>query len=297
MKPIEVDLGEITKQIKALYGETVSEDVIEKEVMREVIYRAADQLLMAKELVVIKQFDDLLAKWAYPKDLQASYPVAEGALAEYAGPLEWKEFTMELKKAQIRFMITDEAKIRQLGKYQLDFTQRKAAEALAKLKEDNIIERLVAGAHHSFAASAAWTSASASQITKDIADAFEYIIKNGYISMADLKSAKVVVPPEVWGEITAIQEINNIKQSIKDYVKSHWGVDIQFTTSSKLSDNALVLVPSELTAIHGVLKPGKIPLSEKRRVHGRGDEFIISQYFETVVVPETGRIVKITDVY
>ena len=285
--------------LKAKLADTTSEAVIKKEIIREVIYKASDLLAVGTKVVAVREFGDLYVKWAYPSEMSASYPVPEGAVPPSVEPVEWTEFNLELKKAVVRFSITDEAKLRQLGNYQLEFSRRRAAEALAKAKDNEILTKLKAGAGQSVAAAAAW-DADAADPAGDIVAAIGKIFENSNILESEIKGMVVIVPAKVWAPLHKIQEIANIRQSIKDYLESSYG--LKFYPSRILSTDALVLVPGEMTAIHGVLRTNKIPLVEEIRRPERGvTEYIIKQFFATAIVPDTSdgksnRICKITGV-
>ena len=239
------------------------------------------------------------SKWAYPGEMSAEYPVPEGAVASIAEPITWTEFSLTLKKAVVRFAITDEAKLRMLGQYQLQFSRRRASEALARIKDEEILNALLNGAGISVSASATWDSDSADP-AGDIIDAIGQIFSKSNILESEIKRMVVVVPAKVWAPLHKLQEINNLRQSIRDYLEDSYG--LKFYPSRILSTDALVLVPGEMTAIHGVLRTNKIPLVEEiRRPETGVTEYIIRQYFATRVVPETSdgksyRIAKITGV-
>ena len=292
-------MNKFLKELTAKLATITSDNVLRKEVIREVIYKESDLLSVGTKLVAVRNFGDLDVKWAYPGTMEAEYPVPEGAIAEVAEPVSWTEFNLTLKKAVVRFAITDEAKIRQLGKYQLQFSRRRASEALAKAKDKEILEALAAGAGQTVAASATWDSDTADP-AGDIIAAIGKIFENSNILESEIKSMAVVVPAKVWAPLHKLTEINNLRQSIKDYLEGSYG--LKFYPSRLLSDYALVLVPGEMTAIHGVLRTNKIPLVEEiRRPEAGLTEYIIKQYFATKVVPDTSdgksnRICKITGV-
>ncbi len=290
---------ELAKKLKAELGPAFSEDILKAEIVKNVIYKESDLLAVGTKIVAVRQFGALDVKWAYPGEMSAEYPVPEGATAEYAEPVEWTEFNLTLKKAVVRFAITDEAKIRQLGNYQLQFSRRRAAEALAKTKDNEILAALQNGAGISVAAAATWDSDTADP-AGDIIKAIGEIFSKSNILESEIKGMAVVVPAKVWAPLHKLQEINNLRQSIKDYLEGSYG--LKFYPSRILTTDALVVVPGEMTAIHGVLNTRKIPLVETiRRPEIGATEYIIKQYFATKVVPETSdgksyRIAKITGV-
>lgn len=287
------------KLLAKLAGEAASDEVLKKEVIREVIYRESDLLAVGTKVVPTRNFNDLDIKWSYPSELSAEYPVPEGAEAE-GQVITWTDFNMVLQRAEVKFGLTDEAKVRQLQNYQLDFSRRRASEALAKAKDSNIINALKngAGGSKTLASGKEW-DASGGSPEDDIVDAIEYIFSNSNIMDSEIKNIAVIVPASVWGELLKLQSINNIMQSLREYFEKSYG--IKFYPTRILTDTALVLVAgSDQTAIHGVYNGRDIPLVEEKR-EGAATIYTVRQYFATVVVPEnddgtSNRIYKIVNV-
>jgi len=279
-----------------------SDEAIKREVVRQVIYKAADFISVGVKVVGVQEFDNLDVKWSFPSEMEVEYPVAEGASASLSS-ITWTDFTMTMQKAEGRFLVTDEAQIRGVDKVQYQTGVRRLAEALAKAKDENIIATLKAGAGSSAAASAAWSSATAAQITSDIQAGLDSILSAKGVTDADIKNIALIVPIKAWTPLLKIQEIENIRQSLFDWLTRSYGFTIYPSKSTNLGNDALMLLKGPDTAIHGVLRPtAGIPLVETKRHEGIGVEYIVRQYFATKVVPEESgsttskRIYKITGV-
>ena len=267
-----------------LAGEATSDEVLKREILREVIYKEASLLSVGTKVVPERSFDVLDVKWHYPGELSAEYPVPEGAEVE-GQVIEWNEFTMILKRAEVKVGMTDESKLRQLDNYQMEFSRRRATEALAKAKDENILSALKngAGGSKTLAGGSEWDSGGGAP-EDDIVDAIEYIFSNSNIMDTEIKNIAVIVPAGVWGELLKLQSINNIQQSLKDYFEKSYG--IKFYPTRYYTDEAVVLVAgSEQTAIHGVLRTNKIPLVEEER-KGTATIYTVRQYFATAIVPD-----------
>jgi len=291
---MKVKLQEILDTIKTYYGTITSDEELTKLIVQEVIYKESDLLAVGTKVVAVRNFSDLYVEWAYPGTLEAEYPVPEGSTGGLAEPITWTKFNLELKKAVVRFEITDEAKLRMLGNYQLEFSRRRAAEALALAKDKEILGALLSGAHKTINANATWDDPSGDP-AGDIVEAIGWIFSNSEIPPD--QGFTVIVPAKVWASLMKLQEINNIVQSVKDYVEKAYKVKFYPSRGSVLTTDALVLVPGEMTAIHGVLRTNKIPLTETKRDSVRGTtQYIIRQYFATKVIPNSNRIVKISGV-
>lgn len=285
------------EELKVRYGAITSDDLIRKELVREVIYREANILAVGTKIVPEKQFSKLAVEWIYPSEMTASYPVGEGAKPPIE-EISWSKFSLQLQKAVVRFAITDEAKLRDLADEQIKASLKRAAEALAKAKDTEIIETLLDNAFYSVSASATWDDAAADPVG-DIVTAIGWMLENSYMTENEVKKIAVIVPAKVYPYLNTLREIDNITQSYREYMEKGWGISFHVTRNPALGNNVIVMLPGELTAIHGVLKPGAgVPLTEEWRDPTTGiTEYIVRQYFKTAVFPDSNRIVKITGVY
>jgi len=293
-------MTEVKLDMKLLQA-TTSDEAIKREIVRQLIYKRADLIAVGTRLVGVVEFDNLDVKYSFPSELDVEYPVPEMAGASL-DRVEWTDFTFSLQKAEGRFMITDEAQIRGTDRVQWQTSIRRLGEAFAKKKDANILDTLSAGAGNTFAASATWDTATASQITADIAKGINYVLSAKGVTEADIKNIAIVLPLKAWTGLFRIMEIENLRTSMMDWVKNSYGIEIM--PSKHLTTDGLFVLKGPETAIHGVLRPpANIPLVETKRHEGVGTEYIVRQFFATKVVPEsstqtstTDRICKITDV-
>jgi hypothetical protein len=302
----------LTQLMKNMIKAQSSDEVIKREVIREVIYKEADWLSLAAEAITVKTFDGIDVKFSYPTEMSGQYPVAENAATDITPPMEAVDFEMTLQQGEVRYYVTDQAKLRQLGNYQTEFSRRRAAEKLAELKNKNIIDGLYTGAGATAIAATAkkwdaYPTTTGQEIASHIVQAIGSIMQESNCQVHELKNLVMLVPAEVWGVLQAPIEIENIRESLQNYFGRQYGMKIFPTryTHATLETHldALVYLNNENTAIHGVLQAGApIPLVEETRKAGRGTEYLIRQFFNTKVVPHSAalatskRICKITDV-
>lgn len=305
-------MGWLEEYIKQQIKMDHSDDVIKRDVIREVIYRQSAWLSLAKDAVPVMSFDGIDVKWSFPTEMTGEYPVPEDATTTIEKPMQAVEFSMTLQQGEVRYYMTDYAKLRQLGNFQVEFSRRRAAEKLAELKNKNILDALFAGAYSSndTAATAAWdtfpTTATGTGISRDIAAAMGKILANSEVQMEEMNNFVLLVPSSVWAVTQAPVEIENIRQSIASYFGSRYSLKIYPLRYSTLTTAkaAYLYVNSPNTIIHGVLNPGAggVPLVEETRKEGRGTEYLIRQFFNTKVVPysstvaTSARVAKITGV-
>lgn len=302
----------VKKYMKKLMLTQTSDLAIKRSLIREAIYTEASFLSLAKAAVPVQAFDGIDVKFSYPTEMAGSYPVAENAKAEIGDPMKAVEVEMTLEQGEVRYYMTDHTKLRQLGNYQNSFSRRRAAEKLAELKDSNIIDTIYDGIGNGAAAAAAWDTfptATAEQIASDITGAIGTIMQNSNMQVHEFRDLVMLVPAEVYGVLLAPMEIENITQSIMKYFSSQHGLKIfptryTYDAGSYQSNlDAVLYVSNNKTLIHGVLsKPGAIPLVEEERKLGRGTEYLVRQFFNSVVIPDSAstatssRIAAITDV-
>jgi len=288
-----------------------SDDVLRREIVREVIYKEADLLAVGTKIAGIREFDTLDIKWSFPGEVEGDYPIPEQAGVSISPPMPWTEFTMTLELAEVKYAITDWAKLRQLGQYQANFSRRRAVEKLAALKDENILSAIVAGVHSNLTITDVedWDAdtKTGDEIAADITAAIGKILQYSNVRETDIANMACIVPVDVYHTLLTLRQVRNIHQSLKDYFgQSYPGFTFLPTRSKSIGSDAYVVVKGASTVVHGVLTAAAanaagIPLVEEER-KGRSTEYTVRQWFNTKVVPESAtvpqsyRIAKITGV-
>jgi len=293
---------DIDRELLKLLQAATSDEIIRKEIVREVIYKEARLLAVGTKVVPEREFGDLDIKISFPEEMAAEYPVPEYVTGELVAPLKFVEAKMTLQKAVVRYAISDESLLRQLQDYQARFSRRRASEALAKKKDAEILDALKAGAGQTVTVAAGneWDTA-AGKPADDIVKAIGLILDKSNILDTDIRGMAVIVPTTVYHYLLKLQTIENVMTTVKAWFEQGYG--LRFYPTRHFDDDAIVMVPGEQTAVHGVLRTNLFPLVEEERVKGRGYEYIIRQYFKTLVIPESStqstsnRICKISNVY
>lgn len=281
-------------------GVTVSDPELRKmSALQQAIFRRAEELLVGKNAVPIQRIKNLDIRLAIPK---AAYieakKAAEGATVDYE-TLEWFHANFSMEKYQCRIRVTDEAVARNTLANQLRLGIDAAAKGLQIAKDKEIFNSLVSGAGQSVAAAAAWNSDTAKP-EDDIAEAIQKITDNTVITDADLKNMNLFVPAGLMGFLKKRVEIANMQVPMEQALREEFGIGIFYTRH--LSDVALLVVKSNETAIHFEYAGADVKTTEQTRVPGVGTDYIITQYFKTVVIPDeegkttSSRICKITGV-
>lgn len=277
-----------------------SDSVIQRDIQREVIYRKADLLSVGTKLLPVRNFGVLDVKFEFPSEFVGEYPVPEGAMAKLEKIL-WTPFNVSLEKCQVHYLITDEAKARQLENYQRQVGLKRAAEAMALQMDQHILDMIIAGPFATntvvVGAGDEWNSGGADvDIDGNIGTAINNILSNSNVSLEDITNINMVVPAPVYGEFKKLHLIGNVQQKFLDYFKSVYGLSIyptRYTDSitgktAGISDDAYIVVSTDDAGIIGSFEPQagmNIPLTEERRQFGAGDEFLFTRFFRTKIQP------------
>lgn len=266
--------------------QTVTEDVIKADVIRQVVYRRADFISTGLKVVGLQNFTNLDVKFQFPSYMTMSYPVAEGARAEH-GKINWTDFTMSMGKAEGSFMITDEAQVRGLDRIQYTTGVRRLSEALAVSKDENILASLTAGKSADIDCSNALYDTPEEAIPYAIG---QVILAKG-VTDADINKIAVILPVAHWAKTLKLKTIENIVVAVRDYLRQTYGIAIYPTKYTGWTNEGLCLITGADTAVHGVLTPpAGIPMVETKRYEAVGVEYVIRQFFATKVVPDSSTV-------
>jgi len=293
-----MDVKSLLQGMKHIELQTVSEDVIKADIIRQVVYRRADFISTGVKVVGVREFTGLDIKYQYPSEMDVAYPVAEGARAE-RGKITWTEFNISLQKAEGSFMITDEATLRGLDQIQYNTGVRRLGEAMAKAKDHEILDKLWTGA------GVAHSVASGETVESTIATVISLILQAPGVTDADMRNISMIVPVDHYSKILKLKQIDGAWMTTAEWATRVYGIQVLVTKDTTLvgQNRALMLIRGEETAVHGVLRPPVgVPLVETKRIEGVGREYIVRQFFATKVVPdaadvkETKRIAAISTI-
>lgn len=271
-------------------GETTSDDVMKRRVIREVVYRESDLISVGTEILPERDFGQLDIEFQFPSEINAEYPVGENSIVDRS-KVTWREMDVSLHQAEARFMITDMARLREQDAMQNEISTQRAAEALADEKDSNILWTLHAGSPSQNTISLdrtsdeGWDQAN-SNIEGNVVQAWNNIFDHSNVSENDIQDSYLVVPSSVYGDLHTLQLINNVQQNLRDYLEDSYGMNIRF--SRTLDTDAILAVGGEETGVHGVLETDEIPMVEEERQMGRGTDVLTRQFFNTGIMEDAG---------
>lgn len=269
-------------------GVTTSDaGILKTEVLRRIVYLRAEQLMVFKNALPMESMNALEIKLTMPKVTRFdAEQIAEGALSSYQ-MMSWFDTTGALHKEQIRVMVTDESKARMQADIQTRQSIEAAARGLAWSKDTDIKNTLVAGTGTSVAATEKWNTATAgsADIAYDISAAMDYILSNTYLTEEDLNGMKIFYPAGLKGYLMRPLEAGFMPgQTIKGFAETNYGVT--FYPTRQLTTSALIVLNSPETGMHITYNGSAIPTSETQRIVGVGDQYVLTQYFKTFIMPE-----------
>jgi len=298
---MSLDIDAELRKVLLAYGETTSDDVIKAEVIKNVVYKAADLLSAGLKLVPSKNFGALDVANFFPSNFEAgSWPMKPGGSAG-SQKINFTEWNSTLYKSEVKYVIVDEAKLRELANYQSEFSAKKAAEVLAIDKDHCIIDEIYTHAHASNLVTVApgneWNSGAATADPEgDIVTAWGNIYANSNATDEEMKNCRLLVPALAAPALMKLVLIGNVQQTISDYLNKTFKIEVVPTRyysaagTTGIQDDAIFELFSENTGIHEVLETNKIPLVENSRLKGVGEEYIIRQFFNTKVMPESATV-------
>jgi hypothetical protein len=290
-------IEEIAANENMNYGETNRDQVLKEEVLRQVLYTEAGQLTVGTNVIGTDQLSSLSVDFTYPGEASAEYPVDHDATTERQR-ITWSEFSMKLYQAQTRYAITDGAKLEGMSDMQMPRTRRRASEALARRKDENILKTLEEGAvsenTESLPSGDEWDQDNV-DIVDELWDMWTDILVNAPLNSMDVSNFAVILPVEIWAQLNQTELINNVQQRLRDYLGQTFGFEMYPTKmgmhddhNANLQDTAIMMVPGGDTAVHATLDPqvasnAGVPLTEQRRNFARGEEWLVKQWFNTKV--------------
>lgn len=282
-------------------GDTTRDQVLKEEIVREILYTESGSISVGTELVAVQEMPQRAVHFTYPGEMDASYPVAPDTVGDRQR-VTWAEFSMQLRRAQVRYGIADETKLAGMADLQMDTTQERASEALARRKDENILSTLADGAYSenevTYGDGEEWNSDDfeESDIVDGLFNLWKKIIVNAPLATLDNFNMAVALPAEVYTEVNKPMLINNVQQQIEQYLGTTFGFQLYphkvgFHPNDKidLQDTAIMVMPGSETAIHGELSASSaaaqgVPLVEEERQFGKGEQYIVSQWFNTGVM-------------
>jgi len=304
---------------KAKFGEATFDEVVQLNIIREKIYQESALLSVVNDVVRRRSMDQLEAQIFAPGDdaVRVTYPVPPEAIGktQRAEPVSYNIQKVDLDMAEVRYFISDDAKLRGASQWLAEDSVRRASEHMAEQIDKHVLTNLVTAAPsgNNRAATAVWTASGATP-EDDVATAISNIVKNSNIPTTQLNKPAafgLILPAAAFVGVTKLKLIRNITQPIQDFLGTEYKLKIFLTRQPRVEsswpvDNEALVVPLDDPSIGflGTFDGGGIIPSQKRIEYDRGEEIITRQWFKWLTIPEpldgstttNARIAKITGV-
>lgn len=313
------ELAGYTNEQIAKFGEATFEEVVRQTVLREKIYQESALMAASNEVVQTRDLDRIEAQIFAPGDtaVQVTYPVPPEAIAptERAEPITYNIKKVDLDMAELRYYISNDAKLRGVDSWLEEDSVRRAIEHLAETRDEHILTEMntAADTSNTVSATAKWDLASATP-EDDLAKAVSNIIKNSNIPNSQINKSPafaLIIPAGAFVGVTKLKLIRNIRDTIGNFLETEYKVKIvlarkpRYKTTWPITTSALV-VPIQDRSIGwlGTFDGGGIIPAQEVHSTTRGDDHIIRQWYKWIGIPEpldgstttNARIAKITGI-
>ena len=294
-------LRSFTKDDISKMGEATFDEVVQLTIIREKIYQESALLAATNEVIVTRAMDRLESQIFAPGDdaVLTTYPVPAESIAptERTEPVTYNLKKVDLQMAEVRYYISDDAKLRGASQWLEQDSARRAAEHLAEEKDDHILTELIAAAdsNNTVTATGKWADASATP-EDDLAKAISNIVDNSNMSNGQFMKPDaftLIIPAKSFVGVTKLKLIRNITQPIQDFLKTEYKVNIVLSRKPRvkaawpIDTEALVLPTKDLSiGFLGTFDGGGIIPAQERIRNSRGVDIVTKQWFRYIPIPE-----------
>lgn len=311
--------GALEKLKTKFGGEASFDEAVQLNIIREKIYQESALLSVVNQVVRQRAMNQLEAQIFAPGDdaVKVTYPVPPEAIGTTARsePVTYNLKKVDLQMAEVRYFISDDAKLRGAFNWLQEDSIRRAAEHLAEQRDKHVLTELntAAPSGNNVAATGVWTGSSATP-EDDVAKAIANIIKNSNIPTAQLNKPRafgLILPAEAFVGVTKLKLIRNITQPIQDFLSTEYKLSIFLTRKPRIEptwpvNNDALVVPLDDPSLGflGTFDGAGIIPAQKRIEFDRGEDIITREWFRYITIPEpldgstttNARIAKITGV-
>lgn len=268
--------------MKYFEATTSDKDILRQEVMRTLIYRKAETMIVGSNACMMMDVGSLDLKFDLPKTTMITPQQIEEMSEADLQRIGFYQINTSLDKYQTRILISDETKARQLGNEQTTMSLDQAAKGIAYQKDADIFSTLTAASGNSVACDTVWTDPTADIMT-DVADMIAKMLDSTTITEADINNLGIYYPAKLFGYMSRPIQIGEVQMTLKNWAQREF--NIKFFATRQLVDRALAVIKGSDTAYHFTYNGKSVPLTEFKRLEGVGDTYIFTQYFKSKAIP------------
>lgn len=268
--------------MKYFEATTSDKDIIKQDIMRTLIYRQAESMLIGSNACVMMNVSALDLKFDLPRTTMVTPQVIEEMSEADLQRIGFYQIQTSLDKYQTKLMISDETKARQLSNEQVNMSIQQTANGLAYQKDYEIFGELESARYHNIDVDTPWTDPTADIMT-DIAEMIGLMLDSTNITEMDINNLGIYYPAKLFGYLARPIQIGEVQMTLKNWATREF--NIKFHPTRQLADKALAVIKSSDTAYHYTYTGLDVPLTEFTRQTGVGDVYYFTQYFKTKVIP------------
>lgn len=287
--------------VEAADGPFGTGDAVIQQVMRDFIQLESLRLAIATDLVGTRSVPWLEYKWYTAGVGSFSYPLDDAAIVDPT-KVGTKSYTVKLEKGQGRTTFLDSVRLRGESFENMDRQQLAIAKGRADKIDEHILDKLLAGAGQTLAATGSGFKASDGDAELDILKAVDLIFENARVNGNE--ALALVLPASHKSAMNSTSLYGNVIQSLAERLSGQINLKVYYTRDSDFSSTGLLLVPGAETAEFFTYNGPGVTETELTRIPGQGFDYLLTSYMGVVIhehddgasAGTNNRIVKITGI-
>jgi len=285
--------------VQAADGPFGTGDAVIQQVMRDFIQLESLRLSIATNLVGSRSVPWLEYKWYTAGVGSFSYPIDDAAVVD-ATKVGTKSYTVKLEKGQGRTTFLDTVKLRGESFENMDRQQLAIAKGRADVIDAHILDKLLAGAGQTLAATGSGFKASDGDAEVDILKGVDLIFNNARVNGNE--ALALILPATHKSAMNSTTLYGNVVQSLAERLGGQINLKVYYTRDTDFSATGLLLVPGAETAELFTYNGPGVTETELTRMPGVGFDYLLTSYMGVVIhqhddgaaAGKNNRIVKIT---
>lgn len=287
--------------ISAADGPFGTGDAVIQQVMRDFIQLESLRIAIGTDLLGVRSVPWLEFKWYTAGVGTFQYPIDDAAVVDPT-KVGTKSYTVKLEKGQGRTTFLDSVRLRGESFENMDRQQLAIAKGRADKIDEHVLDKLLAGAGQTLAATGSGFKASDGDAELDILKAVDLIFQNGRVNGNE--PLALVLPATHKSAMNSTSLYGNVIQSLAERLSGQINLRVYYTRDSDFASTGLLLVPGSETAELFTYNGPGVTETELTRLPGVGYDYLLTSYMGVVIhehddgaaAGTNNRIVKITGI-
>lgn len=287
--------------ISAADGPFGTGDAVIQQVMRDFIQLESLRIAIGTDLLGVRSVPWLEFKWYTAGVGTFQYPIDDAAVVDPT-KVGTKSYTVKLEKGQGRTTFLDSVRLRGESFENMDRQQLAIAKGRADKIDEHVLDKLLAGAGQTLAATGSGFKESDGDAELDILKAVDLIFQNGRVNGNE--PLALVLPATHKSAMNSTSLYGNVIQSLAERLSGQINLRVYYTRDSDFASTGLLLVPGSETAELFTYNGPGVTETELTRLPGVGYDYLLTSYMGVVIhehddgaaAGTNNRIVKITGI-